>query len=386
MSSYILSTANRFYAAVESGYGQIATITSADRIPALRFHAHQTLQTVKRNDKTGGRTFQGVPSTAQRATAFEIDTFLSSWNGTGEPPCSPLFRAACGASPRLSAGQTVLAVQGTQLQTMTDHRLSFGSAVSYKGEIRFVTDVSDQQTVALNAPFNATPGMGETLAPAITYPLGTQLPSLTIFDYWDPITAVSRFVSGAAVDALRVSIKGDIHEFTFSGPAADLVDSSNADASSTNAYPAEPELLSFDYAVVPGQLGELWLGNPTSQFFTLTGASIVLSNGLQTRGREYGSAYPLAVSSISRTVVFHFALLAQDDAQTVSLYNAAKQHASVPAMLQLGRQQGQLMAAFMPKVTPELPIYNDSNPQLEWEFSNSHAEGFANDELFIAFA
>ena len=36
MASYISSNANRFYAALESAYGQVAAITAASRIPALK--------------------------------------------------------------------------------------------------------------------------------------------------------------------------------------------------------------------------------------------------------------------------------------------------------------------------------------------------------------
>ena len=45
-----------------------------------------------------------------------------------------------------------------------------------------------------------------------------------------------------------------------------------------------------------------------------------------------------------------------------------------------------MMGIYMPKVVPEIPIYSDSEPRLEWEFQNNLAQGLSNDEIFIAFA
>src|SRR5581483_8778332 len=83
-----------------------------------------------------------------------------------------------------------------------------------------------------------------SLAPAVTYSLATALPSVTLYDYWDPVAAVSRVVAGAAVDALEISVNGDYHEFVFSGPAADLLDSSSFVPGSAGlaSFPTEPAL------------------------------------------------------------------------------------------------------------------------------------------------
>lgn len=87
-----------------------------------------------------------------------------------------------------------------------------------------------------------------------------------------------------------------------------------------------------------------------------------------------------------REVISKFALLAQDDAQTVALYAAAKQRNPIAAMLQLGQQRGQLMGLYMPNVVPEIPVYNDAKPRLQWEFNNNLAQGISDDEIFVAFA
>ncbi len=389
MSSYISSNANRFYAAIEPSYGQAAAITGINRFPAVRLHAHQSVEIGKRLDKTGSRTFLGASSNSRRQTTFEVQTYLTSWNGSGEPSYGPLFQAGLGKPAALSTGLTVSSVQeALQLQTSVLHGLSAGSGVSYNSEIRFVTRVIDPQTFLVNAPFKSALEPGNALAPTVTYALSTGLQGVTIYDFWDPITAVSRIVTGAAVDTLNVSVNGDFHEFTFSGPAADLLDSSSFVAGNGGLanYPAEPAIGAFDYSIVPGHLGEVWLGGSASQFFTLTGASLEVKNNVAMRAHEFGSSYPRAIAAGEREVQSRFTLLAQDDAQTVALYAAAKQRSPIPALLQLGQQQRQLMGIYMPNVVPEIPVYNDSQPRLEWEFNNNLAQGVSNDEIFIAFA
>ncbi len=389
MSTYISSNANRFYVGLEAAYGQAATVTSGSRFPALRLHAHQSLQAGTRHDKTGARTFVGRSASSRRATAFEVQTYLTSWTAASEPSYGPLFTAALGAPASLSSGLVIGSVQGLlQMQATAPHGLFVGSGVSFEGELRFVTSVEDSVTFSLNAPFRNLPQPGSALASTVTYSLSNALPSVTIYDYWDPISAVSRIVVGGAIDLLSLTVNGDFHEFSFSGPAADLLDSSSfvAEAAGLGSYPSEPALAAFDYAIVPGHLGEVWLGGSASQFFTLTGATIEVRNNVETRAREYGSSSPRAIAAGQREVVSHFAVLAQDDAQTVALYAASKQRTPIGAMLQLGQQQGQLMGLFMPQVVPEIPLYNDSKPRLEWEFNNNLAQGFSNDEIFIAFA
>lgn len=389
MASYISSNANRFYAAVESAYGEAAAVTSANRFPAVRMQAQQLLEPGKRLDKTGTRTFLGTPTTSRRQTAFETRTYLTSWTSPGQPSYGPLFEAALGAPPISNSGLVVGAVtNGTQLETTAPHGLSMGLAISYSGEIRFVTQVIDPLTIVVNAPFSSTPGSNAALAPAITYPLAIALPSVTLYDYWDPVTAVSRIITGAGVDTLTLSVDGDYHEFVFTGPACDLLDSSSfvAGRAGLASFPAEPPLTSFDYSIVPGHLGEVWLGATPNQFFTLTQASLEVKNNIDIRNQEFGSSYPRAFTPARRQVASNFTIFAQDDSQTGALYAAAKQRTTISAMLQLGQQQGQLMGVYMSSVTPEIPNYDDSETRLQWTFKNNLAQGTAENEIYIAFA
>src|SRR5215467_7974222 len=108
MASYISSNANRFYTALESSYGQVGSITAANRIPALKLTVQQQLEARDRKDKTGTRTFFGTPPGGRRRTDFELQTYLTSWDkSAGDPGCGPMFQAATGGTPLRFAGGTV---------------------------------------------------------------------------------------------------------------------------------------------------------------------------------------------------------------------------------------------------------------------------------------
>ena len=210
MASYISSNANRFYTVVESAYGNVAPITSANRIPALKLTVRQQLEVMARKDKTGSRTFAGLPTGGRRRTDFELRTYLTSWQqsggpGSGPPPSGPspdsspgpgygpLFQAALGGTPLEFAGGTVASSTGTgQLAFHTPHGLVAGQAVSCGGEIRFVAAIVNTTTVQMNAPFTIQPAVGGTVAATVTYAPATELPSVSVFDYWTPTTAVQR--------------------------------------------------------------------------------------------------------------------------------------------------------------------------------------------------
>jgi hypothetical protein len=226
------------------------------------------------------------------------------------------------------------------------------------------------------------------LTTTVGYRFSTQLPSLSIYDYWDPPNAVSRLITGAGVDQFQIEVKGDVHGLYFTGPAADVLDSSSGvfGVSGISAFPAEPPVSGFEYSTVAGQLGQVWLGSPLNQVFTLTEADIEVNNNLLTRNHEFGSSYPMAIVPGPREVLSTFTLLAQADPATTSLYGAAKTRNPVSALLQLGQQQGQMMAVYLPGVVPEMPFYNDAERYLFWTLKNNLAQGKSNDETFIAFA
>jgi hypothetical protein len=387
--SYISSNANRFYTAVESAYGQVSAITEMERIPAVKLTTKQQVETAERKDKTGSRTFTGLPPGARRRTAFGMKTYMTSWTDPlSKPSHGPLFQASLGGTPRTFAGGTAgSGSSGTTLVLAAPHGLTPGQAVTLGGEIRFVAAVTDTLRVQLNAPFSITPGAGAAIGPTVAYLPATELPSISIFDYWSPNSAVQRILCGAAVDKMEIHVNGDYHEFEFSGMAQDLIDSSSfsGDSGGLTAFPNEPVLASFDYSIVPGHMGQAWLGNTPDRFYTLTSANFLLNNALDLRAREFGSSLPRCIAPGRRSVTFDFELFGQDDDATKTLYQAARQQSPIEVMFQLGEQSQQLVGVFLKSVVPEVPEFDDSEHRLRWRFRNSRAQGTVDDEIVVAF-
>jgi hypothetical protein len=382
MASYVSSNANRFYTALEASYGQMGAIQAINRIPALKLTVQQQVDLANRKDKTGSRTFGGMSVGGRKRTNFELRTYLTSWDKTtSNPGYGPLFQAALGGAPVSFAGGSVAtSTPGGQIGFAASHGLTAGQAVSCGGEIRFVAAIVDPNTVQLCAPFSVPPLAGAPLDATVTYVPATDLPSVSVFDYWSPATAVQRMLAGAAIDRMEILVNGDYHEVHFKGLARDVIDSASG------MLPPEPALTAFNYSVVPGNLGQAWLGTSPTQFFTITNASLVLNNSLETRSREFGSSLPRAIAPGERSVTAAFDLYSQDDDATKGLYQAARQQSPISVMFQLGDIAGQIMGVYLKSVIPEVPEFDDSQNRLQWRFRPSRAQGTVDDEIAVAFA
>jgi hypothetical protein len=315
---------------------------------------------------------------------------MTTWQqAAGNPGYGPLFQAALGGAPlQFAGGSAASSTTAGRLGFAAPHGLRAGQAVSCAGEIRFVAAIVDASTVQLNAPFTVLPGTGAAIGAAVTYVPATELPSASVFDYWDPATTVQRLLCGAAVDQMEIQVNGDFHEFHFSGLAQDVLDSSSfssANVGELQSFPAEPALAAFDYSIVPGNMGQAWLGTTPARFLTITSASIVLKNQLDTRSREFGSNLPRAISPGQRSVTAAFELFSQDDDATKGLYQAARQQSPITVMFQLGVAQGQVMGVYLQSVIPEVPEFDDGQNRLQWKFRQSRAQGTVNDEIAVAF-
>jgi len=387
--AYILSNDNRFYVALEQSYGNAPVIGDGNRIPAVSLTAKQKTETVHRKDKTGSRTFAGNPAGLRKETTFDLRTYMTNWaDQTNEPAYGPLFQACLGANPMLSAGGAVAsATNAGRVTFAAPHGLAPGQAVTNAGELRFVSAIVDDHTVQLNAPLTAVPSANSPIGPTAVYAPARNLKSVTLFDYWSPGTSVQRILSGAALDKLTVKVNGDFHEFSFAGMARDLVDSASFESGQAglSAFPPEPAVGPINYSIIPGHLGQVWLGSTSNRFFTLTKADITFANNIDLRAKEFGANLPSAISPGLRTVTLDFNLYQQDDVATRSLYQAARQKSPISVMIQLGQQQGQLFGIYMTGVVLEVPEFDDTDKRQQWQFQSCRAQGGIDDEIFVAF-
>lgn len=388
MSSYISSTDNRIYTAPETAYGVVPAVNAQNRIPAVKLAVREQTETPARRDKTGGRTFVGLPSQLRKQVQYELTTYMTSWNDAGaEPAYGCLFGAALGAPALAYAGGVVASASGDgTLHFSGSHGLTSGQAIVVDSEMRFVTAVVDSATVQVNAPFSTTPQAGTAVGPTMTYMLGRELPSVSIYDFWAPAAAVQRVIAGAAVNELRVAVNGDFHEFRFAGPARRVVDNLTfaAGESDLDEFPEEPEDTGFDYSIVPGHLGQVWLGAIPSRYYTLTEAEVRIVNGIEARNREFGLDGIRSIVAGQRSVQFDFDIFAGSDEASAELFQCARQRSPISAMLQLGQQAGQLVGMFLKSVMPEVPAFNDSESRLQWSFKNCRAQGTDDDEIVVA--
>ena len=95
-----------------------------------------------------------------------------------------------------------------------------------------------------------------------------------------PRKLFSELCVGAIVDKMKILVNSDFHEFQFAGPAQDLIDSVSfrSGQGKLTEFPDEPDLDSFDYSIVPGHMGQAWLGVTPERFYTLTAAELSLDN------------------------------------------------------------------------------------------------------------
>lgn len=388
MGCYISSNDNRFYAVTETAFGQAIAPQPQNRFPAVRLRAQQRTDRVNRRDKTGGRSYVGTPAGMRKQTNVELTTYLTAWNpGSQEPGYGPLFRAALGGNGVLFNGGSVADVNGVIVRFQSAHGLGIGQALTVGGEIRFVVAVVDQDAVQINAPFSGMLAAGSPIAPTMSYSLASDLQSMTVFDYWSPATTVHRLMNGLTVERMKVSVNGDFHEFEFSGQSKDLIDSASFQPgeAALQEFPAEPTVGGFDYTIVPGHLGQVWIGSPAKRFYTLTEAEVMLTNNIEARDREFGIDGPACVSPGQRDVRVSFSIYEQDNEATKALYQAARQKSPISVMLQLGQQPGQMFGVYLNAVIPEVPEFDDREPRLQWRFSSCRAQGSNDDELYVAF-
>ena len=89
---------------MESAYGAAAAITAQGRIPAVKLTAKQTPEKINRQDKTGSRTFVGLPTGLRKTTTFDLRSYMSAWAADAAAPAhDPLFQAVTGG-PSSSLG------------------------------------------------------------------------------------------------------------------------------------------------------------------------------------------------------------------------------------------------------------------------------------------
>ena len=145
MSCYISSNNERVYVALESAYGTVPAITGANRIPLVKLTAKQVPEQTARKDKTGSRTFVGLPNTIRKTTSFRTQHVDDGVDGSdrGAEPGSAVSGGDgrdAGVLHRRNGGD------GDGPDGDSVHggaRVEPGQAVTFSGEMRFVAAIAE---------------------------------------------------------------------------------------------------------------------------------------------------------------------------------------------------------------------------------------------------
>ncbi len=389
MACYISSRNNRYYAALEASYGNVASVSAAQRFNAVYLRSVQETERPVRKDKLGTRTYQGLAGTLKKTTTFKLKTYVyGRETGSEAPRYGALVEAALGGNPQtFGGGQTISAVNGTAVTFAGDHGLLTGSALTIGNDLRFVNTVASPTEVGICAPLTTTLTGGTTAGGAVTYGPAKELGSASIHDYWTPEAAVQRILRGAAVNDFSLHLCGDFHELQFEGQAADIIDNKSfaSGQGGLDAFPSEPAYDTLTDSPIPGHLGQAWIGTGPGQLYTLADATIKVTNNIDFRRKDLGSLEPRCLVAGNREVTADLELYGRDAALYDEIYQAARFGNPIPLLLQMGESAGSMCAVYLPSFIPAVPELLDDEERLRWRLSGSVAVGSEEDEIYVAF-
>lgn len=387
MSCYISTRNNRYYAAKEAEFGQVATASASGRFGAVWLRVAQKHEEPRRRDKTGTRTYGGVAGRLRKRTSFELSTYLFAREAGEEAPrCGALVEAALGAAPRATAGGLpVVQVQGSTVVFGASHGLQPGDGLSIGGELRVVTAIPDNLTAWVSAPFRGAGG-GVT-GGAVSYGLAGELPSVSLYEYWTPAGAVQRILNGSVVDELEVELNGDFHELRFRGVSAGVIDNRTFESGQGGlaAFPAEPATEPLLETPVPGHLGQAWAGTGPWPLETLAEARVRVKNNVDPRWRDFGLMEPKCAVPGDREVTIDLEIYGTNAAACEAIYASASRREPMPLMVQMGEVPGAMCGIYVPGFVPSPPEFLDGEERLRWRLRGSVAQGVRDDEIYVVF-
>ncbi len=387
MNCYISTRDSRYYAAIEPAFGQVAAVTAAERFSGLGLRVLQKWDEPQRRDKTGTRSYQGVAGRLRKRTWFEMRTYLyARESGDAKPRCGALIEGAMGAAPRVhTGGLPVVQVSGMTATFGAPHGLQPGDGIVLGSELRVVTACPDAQTAWLSAPLSGQ--AGSTTGGAVSYGLALKPPSVSLYEYWTPETAVQRILNGCVVDEMSVELNGDFHELGFRGMAAGVIDSKTFEAQQggLTSFPAEPAVAPLMEMPVPGHLGQAWVGTTAPPLETVAEARIRVRNHAELRWRDFGLTEPKCVVPGDREVTVDLEVYGDSSAACEALYASASRREPMPLMVQMGEIPGGISGIYIPNFVPAPPEFLDDEERLRWRLRGSVAQGTREDELYVVF-
>ncbi len=137
-----------------------------NRIPLMNLGAKQIPVATGRKDKTGSRTFAGLPNNIRRDDEFSIEHVDDGVDGSdGRSDAGPAVSSGAGRDAASLYGRNggVASRARRRFNSRRPHGLTPGQAMTSGDGIRFVAAVENSTTVFINAPFTITPTAGAAI-------------------------------------------------------------------------------------------------------------------------------------------------------------------------------------------------------------------------------
>ena len=336
-----------------------------NRIPAVKLTVQQQLDDGGRGkDKTGSRTFAGVPAGGRRRTNFELRTYLTSWDKTtAGPGYGPLFQAAMGGTPVRFAGGTVASSTAAgRLGFGAPHGLAAGQAVSFgrrdpvRGGDRGCADGATERAVH-GVAGGGRDGRGDG---DITAGDGTaEREHLRLLGPGDG-GAETAERSGGGPDGHRGERRLPRVPLQRHGAGRGGQRSFAAGAAQLQSFPAEPR---WARSITRSCRGT-WDRRGWGRRRRSSSRSRRDDHGEERAGHADAGvrdrAVPAgAIAPGERTVTAAFDLYRWTTTPRTALYQAARQQSPISVMFQLGETDGQMMGVYLKSVVPEVPEFDD---------------------------
>lgn len=379
----------------ESSYGVDPTLAASN---AMRFHeigfGWQPYNRVNSPEK---KDTPDAYERRDRKQSAALDRFLFSVRPSQAlntlPEHDPIYEAALGAVTNRTNSSTVQASPSPTVNTFTIGTGDVATAgyvvgdavlVAVTGQtgpfVRWISAIdADQLTVEPDLP--AAPSSGDAVKGCITYKLTTAL-AVSLYGLHNLAEAgvQDRCLEGFGIDRFRLVLdQNDEPMVTASGPAKRQITTGHGD------FPSIPSSQTFVGTGAPpsGLIGECWVSNTVYKF---KHAEIELVNGIKARNSEYGENTPTEIyRADDRVITVNLDSWAETQA---TLYDLTEAGTMPQLLIQTGRTEGNIVAAYLPRVDFAVPGQDDPRSEVSWAFAGVGTESSldAGDALSIAMA